>query len=208
MNTTVLKVSELFYSLQGEGARAGAPSIFIRLQGCSVKYACFESGVNCDTDFESGREMTLEDIVSWIDETARGCHWIVWTGGEPTDQLTEEIIQWFKEQGFKQAIETSGIRQPPAGLDWVVLSPKVAEHVILKRWSLREDGYHCDELRWVRHAGQDAPETEIKAKAYYISPLFSGMNLVTKDLRACIEMCLENPKWSLSIQQHKIWNVL
>jgi 7-carboxy-7-deazaguanine synthase len=50
-----LKISEIFYSLQGEGARAGTPTIFIRLQGCSAKNACYQSGIKCDTEFESGK---------------------------------------------------------------------------------------------------------------------------------------------------------
>ena len=49
-----LKVSEIFYSLQGEGYRTGEASLFVRLQGCSVKNACYKSGIVCDTEFESG----------------------------------------------------------------------------------------------------------------------------------------------------------
>ena len=48
----MLKVSEIFYSLQGEGYRAGEASLFIRLQGCSAKNACYNSGVICDTEFD------------------------------------------------------------------------------------------------------------------------------------------------------------
>ena len=62
-----LKVSEIFYSLQGEGHRTGEASLFVRLQGCSVKHACFKSGVMCDTEFESGQEFDL-DYKSYDDE--------------------------------------------------------------------------------------------------------------------------------------------
>ena len=135
-----------------------------------------------------------------------GCDWIVWTGGEPLDQLTEEIVDYFKP--YKQAIETSGIKIPPNNLDWIVLSPKIAEHVILKKWLLRRnENIHCDELRWVRKTGQAIPETKITAKKYYISPHFDGETINKENLDCCIKLCLDNPKWNLSVQQHKLWKV-
>ena len=62
-SNSALKVSEIFYSLQGEGYRTGEASLFVRLQGCSVKHACFKSGVICDTEFESGTVKNLDDIL-------------------------------------------------------------------------------------------------------------------------------------------------
>ena len=194
-----LRINEIFYSLQGEGARSGEPSIFIRVQGCSAKNACFKSGVICDTEFESGSEMTLKEIKNYISKF--GCEWIVWSGGEPTDQLTEEMIDYFKP--YKQAIETSGINDPPRNLDWIVLSPKIAEHAILKRWKITI----VDELRWVRKTGQEIPNTKIQAQKYYISPHFDGEEVNKENLNHCIQLCLDNPKWNLSVQQHKLWKV-
>ena len=201
-----IKISEIFYSLQGEGARCGEPSIFIRLSGCSVKHACYKSGVICDTEFESGKDWSVKDLKNFIDSQNKNCEWIVWSGGEPTDQLTEEIVEYFKP--YKQAIECSGIKQPPYNLNWVVLSPKIAEHAILKKWITRRNTeLHCDELRWVRKTGQDIPNTEIIAQKYYISPHFDGETLNEENVDYCIELCLKNPKWSLSMQQHKLWKV-
>ena len=88
-----LKVSEIFYSLQGEGYRTGEASLFIRLQGCSVKHACYKSGVICDTEFESGESINLDDIIKIAKE--KGTKWITWTGGEPTDQLDSKICDYF-----------------------------------------------------------------------------------------------------------------
>src|SRR5258706_16156753 len=95
---TPMLISEIFYSLQGEGKRTGEPSIFIRLAGCSAKYACYAGGVLCDTEFESGKEMTCEEILHWISLHGNSCKWIVWTGGEPADQLTDEIVEFFNRQ--------------------------------------------------------------------------------------------------------------
>ena len=103
----MLRVSELFYSLQGEGARTGTPTVFIRLQGCSAKFACYASGIRCDTEFESGRDMEPADIIQWITTNAPGCKEVTWTGGEPLDQLTADVVSEFKQAGFYQAIETS-----------------------------------------------------------------------------------------------------
>jgi len=200
-----LNISEIFYSLQGEGFRKGEASLFVRLQGCSAKHACYKSGVICDTEFESGQEYHVDYILQTaVDEGAR---WITWTGGEPTDQLNSKICHYVHAEGFKQSVECSGIKQPPSSIDWVVLSPKIAEHVILKKWALRNK-FHCDELRWVRHEGQSIPNTKIKAREYYLSPHFDGLNMNQDNLNHCIRLCLENPKWKLSTQEHKTWGVL
>lgn len=198
-----LNVSEIFYSLQGEGARVGTPTIFIRLQGCKAKFACAKLGIKCDTEFESGREMKISDIEKWIKNNAPNCKEITWTGGEPTDQLTEEIVRFFKEKGFFQAIETSGINPTPIGLDFICVSPKVAEHIIKKNFPTG-----VNELRYVRHTGQGIPKPLIESQHYWISPHSDGFNINSENLKHCINLCVENPKWKLSLQNHKIWNIL
>ena len=91
MDKTILKVSEIFYSLQGEGARSGTPTFFIRLQGCKAKNACYASGIRCDTEFESGSEWTLDKIHKWMLNENKECKEITWTGGEPLDQLNDDM---------------------------------------------------------------------------------------------------------------------
>lgn len=199
----ILKVSEIFYSLQGEGARIGTPTIFIRLQGCKAKFACAKLGIKCDTEFESGKEMQVSDIENWIENNAPNCKEITWTGGEPTDQLTEEIVSYFKEKGFFQAIETSGLNPAPNGLDFICVSPKVAEHIVKKNFP---NG--VTELRYVRHKGQDVPQPLTKAQHYWISPHSDGFNINSENLKHCINLCVANPQWKLSLQNHKIWNIL
>jgi len=198
-----LKVSEIFYSLQGEGARAGTPTIFIRLQGCKAKFACAASGIKCDTEFESGKEYSLIEIENWITSNAGTCKEITWTGGEPTDQLTNEMVAYFKNAGFFQAIETSGLNPAPEGLDFVCVSPKVAEHIVSKNFPNQ-----ITELRYVRHKGQDIPQPQAKALHYWLSPHSDGFTINSENLKHCIELCKQYPKWKLSIQQHKLWNVL
>ena len=197
-----LSISEIFYSLQGEGARIGTPTVFIRLKGCKAKNACYQLGIKCDTEFESGKEYSLEEIHKWIKENSK-CKSITWTGGEPLDQLTEEMIMWFKEKDYYQAIETSGLHPAPNGLDFICVSPKVAEHVIKKNFP---DG--VTELRYVRHKGQSVPEPSVTANHYWISPHSDGFSINNENLKHCIELCKLNPKWKLSVQTHKLWNIL
>lgn len=226
-----LKVSEIFYSLQGEGARAGEPSIFIRLQGCSAKNACYAKGVVCDTEFESGKEMFLPELHAELLRVQKGfardkigaskgtdCQWIVWTGGEPLDQLTPEICRWFAEQGYKQALETSGVKKlDPELAQWfnhITVSPKVAEHVLAKNFGALAIKKQIKqrivtELRYVRHSGQPGiPNPSLIADYYYLSPHSDGGEINKENLEHCLKLCLENPKWRLSVQQHKFWRVL
>jgi len=197
-----VKISEIFYSIQGEGRRAGSANVFIRLAGCKAKYACFASGVKCDTEFESGKEFTLSELYEAILKITT-CENIVWTGGEPTDQLTNKETQFFHEKGYFQAIETSGLNPVPDNLDWVTLSPKVAEHILLKNFP---NG--VDEIKYIRHKGQSIPEPSVQAHHKYISPHFDGWNINTDNLDHCINLIKEFPEWNLTIQFHKLWKVL
>lgn len=191
-----LRVNEIFYSLQGEGARSGEPSIFVRLSGCDL--AC---GF-CDTEFASGKELTLPELAQRIERWP--CRWIVWTGGEPMLQLDGEVIDFFHELGYLQACESNGNHPIPATIDWRVISPKVAEHVIK-----RHNPEGVDELRYVRHEGQlDVPQPAIKAEYYYLSPMFDGNTPNAANVKHCTALALANPLWRLSLQLHKLLRVL
>jgi len=198
-----LKISELFYSLQGEGIRQGTPTFFIRLQGCKAKNACYEAGIRCDTEFESGSEYTPEELLKWIHSINTVCNEITFTGGEPLDQLTKEHIQYFKDLGYYICIETSGLHSAPDNIDFICVSPKVAEHVIKKNFPSG-----VTELRYVRHKGQSIPVPSIKADHYYISPHSDGFTINQENVKHCINLCMENPSWKISVQMHKLWNIL
>jgi 7-carboxy-7-deazaguanine synthase len=222
-----MRVSEVFYSLQGEGGRAGEPSVFVRLSGCTAKHACATSGVVCDTEFESGVEMlpseldmamkaAVERVIGHAPEVRP---WIVWTGGEPLDQLTMELLAAMHDLGWRfHAIETSGIKPMDellaSQLDWITISPKVAEHILARHypWAAGVDpitGAEVHELRYVRHAGQPGiPEPTLLARNYYLSPHSDGLTINTANVKHCVQLCLEHPKWKLSVQQHKLWKVL
>ena len=197
-----LPISEIFYSLQGEGARTGTANVFVRIQGCKAKNACYAMGIKCDTEFESGVDMSLDDLLGAIERVGGRCKNIVWTGGEPADRVKGDVVAFFKARGFYQTIETSGLFPVDDGIDFVSVAPKGAEHVVKKNFK------HVDELRYVRHKGQAIPEPSITADYLYLSPHFDGYDINTDNLKHCMDLCLANPLWRLSVQDHKLWNIL
>lgn len=202
-----LNVSEIFYQIQGEGARTGVPSYFVRLQGCTAKHACASSGIECDTEFESGKLMTLDEIAKECTRLNPDCDWVIFTGGEPLDQLTPPMVAWFKRGGFSVALETSGTKElaPEFQLlfDWVVVSPKVAEHILSKKFP----SGRVSELRYVRAVNQSIPIPALNADTRYLSPHANGNEWNAENVRHCLDLVLANPSWRLSMQMHKLLGV-
>lgn len=198
-------INEVFYSLQGEGVRMGTANVFIRFAGCNMR--CEQEagskspgGFDCDTEFESGRKVDLDELWWWLNMYEHpSCNWIILTGGEPGLQVDDEFINHFKCRGHKLAIETNGSVALPDGLDWITVSPKVAEYCIKQT--------KANEVKYVRGYGQAIPKTVVKAEHKLISPAFNGVVLDPKTLEWCIELVKENPEWQLSQQMHKAWSI-
>lgn len=193
------RVNEIFYSLQGEGVRAGTANIFVRFSGCNQKCRVETHGFDCDTEFVSGRDVTAEDILQEAQTLSASCRWLVLTGGEPGLQVDAAFVTAAHSAGYRIAIETNGSLELAQGLDWVTVSPKVAEHAI------RQKTAH--EVKYVRGYGQALPKTVVTAQHYLLSPAFNGLEIDTRALAWCVALVKENPKWQLSVQQHKLWNV-
>jgi len=187
-----LKVKEIFYSLQGEGGRQGAASIFIRLSGCNLECDF------CDTDFSGGEVMTWGKILLAIREFP--CQWIVWTGGEPTLQLTDKCLLFFKKAGYFQAIESNGYNCLSELLDYTVVSPKGQKDYV------SEINPQVDEIRLPVRANDSIPliESLPKAEYYFLSPVFTDNQAETKaNINYCVEQVKKHPEWRLSLQVHK-----
>jgi len=188
-----LKVNEIFYSLQGEGGRQGEASIFIRLSGCNLNCEF------CDTDFQDGREMHVGQIIASIKQYS--CRWIIWTGGEPTLQLTDAILSYFKKEGYLQAIESNGHHILSSLLDYTVISPK-GNPAYAKKINVE-----ADEIRLPVQVGDSIPEILAlpDAKYYFLSPVFSPDKIETQaNIDYCVELIKKNPAWRLSLQIHKL----
>ena len=193
------RINEIFYSVQGEGVRAGTANHFIRFSKCNQKCTVATHGFDCDTEYESGVLMALPEILSVLHRQSSGCRWVILTGGEPGLQVDTELITALHERHFKLAIETNGSVALPAGLDWVCVSPKFAEHT-LKQLT-------ADEVKYVRHAGQGIPETVVSAAHYLLSPAFGPEGVIPANVAHCLQLCKEHPQWRLSMQLHRLWQV-
>jgi 7-carboxy-7-deazaguanine synthase len=134
-----LKIAELFYSIQGEGALVGVPSVFIRASGCNLRCAW------CDTPYTSWRpegvEMELDRILDEV-KTHPARHAVV-TGGEP--MISSEIVPLTERLGalgMHVTVETAGTVFQPVFCDLMSISPKLANSVPSDRF-----GPHHERLR-------------------------------------------------------------
>ena len=102
-NVSQLRISEVFYSLQGETSRIGWPTVFIRLTGCPLR--C----VYCDTTyaFSGGQDCSIADILKQVAEYAP--HYVTVTGGEPLAQRNcQSLLVALCDAGYEVSLETSG----------------------------------------------------------------------------------------------------
>lgn len=116
-----LRITEIFYSLQGESRSVGWPTVFVRLTGCPLR--C----VYCDTDyaFQGGQWMALETVLEAV--AAYGPRYVCVTGGEPLAQRDcPELLRQLCDLGYKVSLETSG------ALDVTAVDPRVSKVMDLK----------------------------------------------------------------------------
>jgi 7-carboxy-7-deazaguanine synthase len=122
-----MRVSEIFYSLQGEGMLAGMPSVFVRLAGCPLRCRW------CDTKYawseEAGRQQSVDDIIQTVQH--RRCKHVVITGGEPMVQPDlPQLARELRTAGKHVTIETAGIAYiPDVACDLMSISPKLSNSV-------------------------------------------------------------------------------
>jgi 7-carboxy-7-deazaguanine synthase len=118
---TAARLAEIFYSVQGEGATAGVPSVFVRLQGCTVGCRWCDTKYSWDPD--AGRETNLDAILAEV--AAHPCRHVVVTGGEPLESsLFQPLLVGLIDRGYEIEVETSGTLPPPplpeADIQWNV----------------------------------------------------------------------------------------
>ena len=118
-----MKIAEIFYSVQGEGALIGVPSIFVRTSGCNLRCSW------CDTPYTSwqpeGVEMNLTEILDQV--AAFPARHVVLTGGEPMiAPQTPELVARFKSRGLHITIETAGTVDANVDCDLMSISPKLS----------------------------------------------------------------------------------
>jgi 7-carboxy-7-deazaguanine synthase len=205
-------VREIFYTLQGEGARTGRPAVFCRFSGCNLWTGREEDRASavcrfCDTEFvgvgpDGGKFAAASDLAGAVraawQGNGRGKPYVVCTGGEPLLQLDLEAIDAFHAAGFEVAVETNGTCLPPDGIDWITVSPKAEAETILR---------HGDELKLVYPQAGAAPErySDWDFSVFYLQPMDDPE--VEANTRAALDYCLRHPQWRLSIQTHKLLGI-
>jgi len=188
-----MKVNETFLSLQGEGYFTGTAAFFLRLSGCNLRCPF------CDTQHQSYTEMSEDEIVA--EASRHKPRHIVITGGEPALQLSRTLVDKLHAAGFFIQVETNGTLPLPEGIDWVTCSPKGDF-----------PQFSVDELKVLFMGDVTDPEAIISpllgkesGVKLYLQPLDTGDEMRNRTiLRSCINYVLQHPRWSLSLQTHKI----
>ncbi len=208
-------VKELYYTLQGEGAQAGRPAVFLRFAGCNLwtgREADRASAICgfCDTDFVGtdgpggGRFGTARDLAEAVAATWPGSSrsqtrpFVVCTGGEPLLQLDAPLVAALHEVEFEVAIETNGTLLPPPGIDWICVSPKALAPLELRSG---------DELKLVYPQEGAPPErfAELAFRHFSLQPM-DGPDRV-RNTELAVRYCLAQPQWRLSLQTHKLLGI-
>jgi 7-carboxy-7-deazaguanine synthase (Cx14CxxC type) len=206
-------VKEIFYTLQGEGRNAGRAAVFCRFTGCNLWSGREVDRATavctfCDTDFVGmdgvggGRFARARDLASAIEQAWRGSaggqRFVVLTGGEPLLQVDEDLVEALHGAGFEVAVETNGTVAPPAGIDWLCVSPKAGAPLNVTAG---------DELKLVFPQANAEPERfEALAFRHLLLQPMDGPDLQA-NTAAAVAYCLAHPRWRLSLQTHKFLGI-
>ncbi|MCR4916110.1 MAG: 7-carboxy-7-deazaguanine synthase QueE [Prevotella sp.] len=220
------RINNIFYSLQGEGRNTGRAAAFVRFAGCNLRCPF------CDTEFDSYREMTADEILQEIARLSSftsplssftsplPSRFIVLTGGEPTLQVDEHFVDLLHQEGYEVAMESNGTRPAPRNLDWLTVSPKVVDG---GRSMVDGEGKAPDEIKIVFEENTaemlSSPASPLSS---LLSPLSSLPSLPSPPLlylqpcdtgdsarnafilQQCISYIKQHPQWRLSLQTHKL----
>lgn len=194
----MLKVREIFASIQGEGPFSGTPAIFIRLHGCNL------SCVFCDTDFQSDmQEMSQACLVDYLTRSfPSSTKLIVITGGEPFLQDFARLAVRLYGLGYTVQVETNGtiFREGfPYSRVHIICSPKPTGQVAVQLVPYVEAWKFL-----VKDGMTDPPTTGINPKNVYLQPLDEGDPMLNnKNVKATVDLCLKFG-YHLSLQLHKL----
>lgn len=196
-------INEIFYSLQGEGANTGTPAVFIRFCGCNLRCPF------CDTNHKEGIAMTDDQIIA---ETSRhDAPLIVITGGEPSLHIDSDFVRKLKSAtGAVIAIETNGTHPVPPEIDWVALSPKTGISGTEQDLPIVVD--RADEIKVV-DLGQDLEQyfsltCRHEHTLMYLQPCHvDNHELMLANRRRTVRRVLDDPRWRLSLQTHRLLNI-
>ena len=204
----MLRITEIFHSIQGESSHAGRPCAFVRLTGCNLRCRW------CDSEytFTGGEQMSIDDVLQRV--KSYGCEFVEVTGGEPLAQRESlDLIKRLCDEGFEVLIETSGsIDVAPvdrrATLILDIKCPGSGE-VEKNRWENLQQLKPRDEIKFViadrgdyDWARKVIAERGLAGRTLLFSPVWGEMNL--KSLAEW--MLADRVRARLQTQLHKhIW---
>jgi 7-carboxy-7-deazaguanine synthase len=206
-----MKITEIFFSIQGESSWVGLPCVFVRTTGCHLR--C----VWCDTDyaFYGGRDMGVEEIIAEVERVGRECRLVELTGGEPLLQKDiGRLAETLLGRGYTVLCETSGsldVGSLPAAvvkiMDVKCPGSGEAEHNL---WDNLEKLGPEDEIKFVIRDRADyewaltvISERRLAGRKLLFSPVWGELEL--KDLAEW--MMEDNLPARLQTQLHKhIWS--
>ena len=204
-------VKEIFLTLQGEGVHAGRRAVFLRFAGCNLWTGREEDRSSaicqfCDTDFigmdgENGGRYEAEALAAkvaglWGEGTEP--RYVVMTGGEPMLQVDDAIVDALHNHGFTIAIESNGTLPVHPGIDWICISPKAGSAVVQRQGNELK-------LVWPQPGSDTLAMESWGFDNFLIQPMDSGDSGANDSNRkSAIEFVAQNPKWRLSLQNHKL----
>ena len=191
----MVKIVDVFYSIQGEGAQTGVACVFVRLHGCNL--ACSF----CDEALHKGtyEALSFEEILARI--APFPSRHVVITGGEPSLYDLRAFIGFLQTHGYHVAVETNGYDFANlSGANWVTYSPK--------EWdAIKQEGF--DELKFV--VARTSPVKKILAfhtqKPVFIQPQNAKDAPDWDNVAFCIDLVKAHPQFRLSVQLHKFLGV-
>ncbi len=191
---------EHFYTMQGEGHYAGCAAYFIRLGGCDV--GCFWCDVKESWPVDAHPKYSVEEIVGWV--TDAEAQLVVVTGGEPAMHHLEELTEALQNLNIRTHIETSGTHELTGAWDWVTFSPKKFKKPV--------DGFHelADELKVIvlnKHDLKWAQEHAEKVKPECMLFLQPEWDNREETEALILNFIRSNPRWRMSVQQHKFLGI-
>jgi len=204
----VYSVKEIFYTLQGEGSQAGRPAVFCRFTGCNLWTGLERDRAKaicqfCDTDFigtdgeNGGKFKTPKALASAVAAQwggKDGKPLVVCTGGEPFLQLDTALVDALHTAGFEIAVESNGTVEPPTGIDWLCVSPKMgADLVVTKGQELK--------LVYPQEGGEPEQFEHLDFDNFFLQPM--DCEDQAENTVKAVDYCKAHPKWRLSLQTHK-----
>jgi 7-carboxy-7-deazaguanine synthase len=203
----ILKITEIFASIQGEGLRQGYPTLFVRFSGCNLKCPF------CDTQYawKEGIEYSTHQVIEEIKKlkVRFPAQWVCLTGGEPLLQAVAELVKELKKEGFNIQVETNATLFQDIPVDWYSVSPKPDQYFFHPEYRKKAKEVKViltKDLNFesIRRLREEFPEkTPILLQPQ--SNRKWSMDLGMKLLRQALKGGLKNIR--LSIQLHKIYSL-